>query len=163
MPSLPPITLPAALAAVALVLAGGATGAALPHSYWDPDWSPDGKHIAFVDRSGAGDLYVINPDGTNLHQLTQSAYPPASNYGARQPAWSADGQRLAFGYGSAGISIINADGSTLRPLVRGNGLSFGAAWSPGGKKIAYAAGGELNGLSIYVVKPDGTGRTLVAR
>ncbi|MGI8478504.1 MAG: hypothetical protein ACR2M2_01365, partial [Gaiellaceae bacterium] len=129
----------------------------------DPDWSPDGKQIAFVDHRAAtgGDLWVMNADGTGLRQLTHSQPPPATNFGARQPSWSPDGKTIAFGYGYKGISLIGADGTNLRPLVRG--VSFAAAWSPRGRKIAYAAGGELNGLSIYVVSPDGSHRQMVAR
>jgi Tol biopolymer transport system component len=128
----------------------------------DPDWSPDGKQIAFVDHSSSGgDLWVMNADGSGLRRLTDSRPPPAPNYGARQPAWSPDGGTIAFGYGYEGISLIGSDGSSLRPFVRG--FSFAAAWSPGGRWIAYAAGGELNGTSIYVKSPDGSRRALVAR
>jgi opacity protein-like surface antigen len=100
-------TLGAVLAVLALGLAAGAAAAPVgPPSYWDPAWSPDGKQIAFVDHRGAGDLYVMNADGSGLRQLTQSSLPPAANYGARQPAWSPDGSRIAFGYGYTGISVI---------------------------------------------------------
>jgi TolB protein len=139
--------------------AGSARTTAL--SAWDPDWSPDGFSIVFAARGdGPGDLYVINADGSGLRQLTHSAYP-GPNYAARQPAWSPDGRTIAFGYGYQGISLIDPDGTNLRPLVRD--LSFAASWSPRGRKIAFAAGGELNGLSIYVVDPQGKHRQLVAR
>jgi Tol biopolymer transport system component len=129
----------------------------------DPEWSPDGKQIAFVDHDPAtgGDLWVMNADGSAARRLTSSKPPPSANYGARQPSWSPDGRTIAFGYGYVGISVVGADGTGLRELIRG--VSFAAAWSPRGKWIAYAAGGELNGLSIYVIAPDGSRRTLVAR
>jgi Tol biopolymer transport system component len=153
----------AALAVLGLTLALSAAAAPSTTSYWDPDWSPDGRQIAFVGRGGSpGDLFVMNADGTGLRQLTHSSYA-GQNYGARQPAWSPDGKRIVFGYGYSGMSVINVDGTGLRPFLTKPELVFGAAWSPRGKKIAFAGGGELNGMSIYVVNPDGTHRTLVAR
>ena len=165
MPYNEAVTSTRVIAAVALAAAlfavGRAGGAGSSSSYWDPDWSPDGSRVVFTGRgNGPGDLYVIRVDGSDLMKLTQSAYP-GPNYGARQPAWSPDGRTIAFGYGYQGISLVNADGSNRRPLVKD--LSFGAAWSPRGRKIAFAAGGELNGLSIYVTNPDGKNRALVAR
>jgi Tol biopolymer transport system component len=38
-----------------------------------PAWSPGGKRIAFASRAADGsvDIYLVNPDGTHLHQLTK--------------------------------------------------------------------------------------------
>ena len=39
----------------------------------DPAWSPDGKQIAFAStRSGNSEIWVINADGTNLRQVTNT-------------------------------------------------------------------------------------------
>lgn len=42
--------------------------------YYAPDWSPDGKQIAFqnIDNTGRNELYLINADGSNLHALLNS-------------------------------------------------------------------------------------------
>jgi Tol biopolymer transport system component len=58
-----------------------------------------------------------------------------------QPAWSADGQRLAFKtaqFGSNQLAVINADGSGETLLTRTFRFSEGQpAWSPDGTKLLY--------------------------
>jgi Tol biopolymer transport system component len=51
-----------------------------------PDWSPDGKQIAFVRE---GNIYVMNGDGTNIRALIQDGH-------SFSPTWSPDGTRIAF-------------------------------------------------------------------
>jgi TolB protein len=48
----------------------------------DPDWSPDGYHVAFAsNRDGSYDIYTITWDGAELKRITYSG----QNY---SPAWS---------------------------------------------------------------------------
>jgi len=67
-----------------------ATGAARrDHS---PEWSPDGRRIAFVSRRGAADqVFVLDvATGGEALQLT------SLQEGASSPAWSPDGKNVAF-------------------------------------------------------------------
>ena len=152
------VLLAAALSAAASSRAGDG-----PSAYWDPAWSPDGKQIAFVDRDtgplgGHGDLYVVDADGSGARRLTSSTGADDSR-SARFPTWSPDGGRIAFGYGYDGLFVVNADGTGLRRLVASGCCPD---WSPGGRRIAFAQGSETDPARIYVIRPDGTGRTLVA-
>jgi TolB protein len=55
------------------------------------DWSPDGERLAIdSDRTGQVQVYLIDPDGTDLRQLTDAAN------GAFDPAWAPDGRTLAI-------------------------------------------------------------------
>jgi hypothetical protein len=57
-----------------------------------PSWSPDGSRIAFSDtRTGNGDIYLIDADGTHPVRVTSGA-TTAEEF----PSWSPDGSRIAF-------------------------------------------------------------------
>jgi Tol biopolymer transport system component len=63
----------------------------------EPAWSPDGRSIAY---QRAGDIWVMNSDGTNQKKLTT---------GGGSPDWSPDGTKILFwGYRSnpAGIWVV---------------------------------------------------------
>ena len=54
-----------------------------PRDSWSPDWSPDGKRIAFASqRDGNYEIYVMNADGSDQRRLTRD---PADDY---HPVWS---------------------------------------------------------------------------
>ena len=50
-----------------------------------PDWSPDGKQIAF-DQFSTSSIYLVNADGTGLKKIGSGV----------MPTFSPDGKRLAF-------------------------------------------------------------------
>ena len=101
-----------------------------------PQWSPDGRAIAFVQDSGDGTgLYIMSADGTGIRELLTTPYELGS------PAWSPDGQRMAFVSDQAGpfeIWTVRADGSGARRLTDATGYrDTDPQWSPDGKSIAF--------------------------
>lgn len=81
----------------------------------NPDWSPDGRRIAYVN---AHDLWVMNADGRSPVRLTDNGNLEVG------PDWSPDGRRIVFErFGKTGseIVVMNADGTHVRRLTGGGG------------------------------------------
>jgi Tol biopolymer transport system component len=58
---------------------GGDTSDTRARACFDPSWSPDGNKIAFTRANATrGDIYLVNPDGSGLQQITRvgDASPP---------------------------------------------------------------------------------------
>ena len=111
------------------------------------------EKIAFVsDREGNKDIYVMDPDGSNVVRLTDHS---ADDY---SPDWSPDGNRIMFlsdRYDRTGLYVMNADGSNVTLLLGDAAGSGSFRWSPDGKQIAYY--GQPGGnVDIYVMNADGS-------
>jgi Tol biopolymer transport system component len=123
----------------------------------EPNWSPDGKRIAFLDgrfsrfETRPAELAVMNMDGSARHDLTSDRRLRFSL------DWSPDGQKLVYGYFVAGvgghleIAVANADGSGSIDLAQGQS----PAWSPDGTKIAFGRV-VANSAQIFVMDANGT-------
>jgi Tol biopolymer transport system component len=126
-----------------------------------PDWSPDGKTIAFGrPAKGRGGIYTVNSGGGQLKRLTT----PPKGVSDHEPCWSPDGKRIAFSRdtndGWSDMFMMNADGTHIRNLaVRNMGTKMGGAvlpaFSPDGKKIVFV-GWEGGVEKLYVMNSNGT-------
>jgi Tol biopolymer transport system component len=97
----------------------------------NPDWSPDGKRIAFnsfFEGQGAPRIYTVRPDGSGLRRLRRE---PKSSY-SFDPSWSPDGARIAFvhgaGRGIPHIWTMKRNGARLRKLTHGRRPDRGPDW-----------------------------------
>lgn len=62
-------------------------------SSYSPSWSPDGRVIVFAsNRTGDGDIYLIDGDGTNARLMT----PGDDGAEDRIPAFTPDGENIIF-------------------------------------------------------------------
>jgi TolB protein len=98
-----------------------------------PDWSPDGRRIAFSRSDGGpSDIWTVRRDGSGLKRLTNT---PSVSEGV--PVYSPDGGTIAFIRGPEGdIYLMNPDGTGKRLLFALGGEETSLSWSPDGKWLA---------------------------
>jgi Tol biopolymer transport system component len=135
-----------AAAGVTLVTGCGEDGAA----------SERRAQIAFTaNQGGHVSVVVAAADGRRRARLERRA---------SSPAWSPDGERLAFARergDDSDIAVMEADGSAVRSVTSGAGRDRDPAFSPDGRWIALTREvSDLDGpvrAAIHVVRTDGSG------
>jgi TolB protein len=126
-----------------------------------PAYSPDGSQIAFISyRTGTGQVWLMNVDGSNQHQLTFDAVEKD-----QVPDWSPDGSRLVYAggvdFGPFDLYTIDADGGGLSQVTNTpDDDDFAPTWSPDGTEIAFVST-RSDGRFMYIIGADGGGERVV--
>jgi len=103
-----------------------------PGVEWFPSLSPDGEWVVYAGQgSGNWDIYLKSVGGQNAINLTQNALDDDD-----QPAFSPDGQRIAFrsSRDGGGIFVMGRTGEAVRRVTR---RGYKPTWSPDGTELAY--------------------------
>ncbi len=112
----------------------------------DPKWSPDGQRILFVTMTEdlTLGLWSIAPDGGNPEPVLSDSFQNIS------PSWSPDGEQIVFVsnrrwgekriQGTGGIWTFRLGAASPEILLPEETVYHARpAWSPDGKKVAYAS------------------------
>ena len=95
-----------------------------------PSLSPDGKSLVYASRaSGNWDIYLQRVGGRNSTDLTKDSQADDT-----QPAFSPDGERIAFRSEREGGGVYLM-GATGEPVVRLSDFGYSPSWSPDGGQI----------------------------
>ena len=128
-----------------------------------PQWSPDGKKIAFVRTNttakpkNMGAIEIMTADGSNIRRITPFAIDATDHH------WSPNGKRLLFStyahpvqFKSANLFTMRPDGTHRTALTHYSGgtqQAFADDWSPDGKQVlfhrmAFSGNTEVGGFYI---------------
>ncbi len=154
---------PRALAAITLIAIIVAITAAACN---DDDSTPAATSVVFYsNRDGDDDVYMMDLDGTGLHQLTNE---PGRDY---EGDISPDGKTIVFATQRAAgdnsqLFLMDADGSNVRrltfsadegsPYAAGNVIDDYAHWSYDGTRVVFQRSSDVSGnmdADVWVIDP----------
>ena len=124
-----------------------------------PNWSPDGRIFFTSNREGKREIYSMNADGGGVRRFT--------TVGAKSPAWSPDGSKVAFmslstepgsTHNMFQVFVADPDGGNVRMVTKDPPSSFNPCWSADGASIAFAVDNLALESNIFQVDLNGGNR-----
>jgi dipeptidyl aminopeptidase/acylaminoacyl peptidase len=109
-----------------------------------PQWSPDGTHVVFVQGDLSDMIAVVPASGGPITELV-----PGS-----EPDWAPDGSKIAFSVGGQ-IHVVNPDGSNETALTAGED-DADPSWSPDGTRLAF-----VRHQRLWTMSSDGSNQVQV--
>ena len=88
----------------------------------EPDWSPDGKWIAFTSQTGEFDICVLPADGGT----------PTVLVAGEDPSWSPNSRTLIFTRRTGGryvLSVLDVFTKQVKDIARISGSDSQPAWA----------------------------------
>jgi Tol biopolymer transport system component len=122
--------------------------------------TPDGSKILFFVDTGslggvthAGDLFVIDADGSGLRQLNPIG-SKLEDVGMPVASLSPDGRQAAFGVNNA-VWVVDLEGGDAKAITPPLGYAWAVQWSPTGEWLTYT---RFHGptTAVALVRPDGS-------
>jgi dipeptidyl aminopeptidase/acylaminoacyl peptidase len=139
-------------------------------------WSPDGSHIAYIERSPehfSGRLFVAEFDSVSgrFKSEPKVIYTAKEDRGGgwsiRRPVWTPDSKSIAVELQDSGwdkIYLIAADGGLPKAITSGDFEDGAPVYSPDGKQFAFVSNRETQEeRRIFVASADGSNVHPLAR
>jgi TolB protein len=136
-----------------------------PYEDLAPNWSPNGKRLAFERHSRSTDhhaIFTVRLDGSGLRRITPWRLDAA------QPDYSPDGRWIVFrshetSDTTGDICLVTARGTKLHQVTRepaGTRKWGSVSFSPNGRRITASSAAVVDGEAqlpdVYTFKIDGT-------
>ncbi|QYJ04628.1 hypothetical protein KUV85_02815 [Nocardioides panacisoli] len=117
-------------------------------------WSPDGRHLLWVDGGEARSRIIIAAiDGSTVVELGDRSRTDSD------PAWSPSGDRVVW-QSEGDLWVADVDGGDARAVIQGDANDLGPTWSPDGSRIAWNRSCYRNcdviETGLYAARVDGT-------
>lgn len=136
-----------------------------------PTLSPDGRRITFLAEDPerppfgvvAGDLYVVNVDGTGLRRINPAGTKAIETGATGRPIdWSPDGSQLLFAVveddlatGRSAAFVVDADGGEPVRISEFGTWLVSVEWSPDGEWLLYGEPSAPTGRT-WIERSDGS-------
>ena len=113
-----------------------------------PRWSPDGARIAFYsNRSGPNQIWMMNPDGSQVEQVTNFS----DTKGVYYPVWSPDGRSMT----STSLEGLTLTADLSVPLTERKPAALPPLPTPGMSFVAWQWSADGSRLVGWKLLPDG--------
>ena len=116
----------------------------------DPRWSPDGQWLIFIcQEAGHDDLWMIRPNGDDLHQITKTGYDIV------QFKWDPTGAQILVTINRLGaydLALLDPVSGNLTNLHCDSGIHINPNWSPDGEFVTFEFESPLQPPEIYRLK-----------
>jgi tricorn protease len=118
----------------------------------EPEYSPDGKSIAFIsDRSGREEIYIAAADGSGEPQKITDLDTLKFSF-----AWSPDSKEIAYTTSDSKLRKYSVDTKQTLELSSSKYGNIGApVWSPDGKWIAFSKVDYVRTSDVYLIPSNG--------
>lgn len=119
----------------------------------DPQYSPDGKYVAYQsERSGDSEIWIADSEGSASRQLTRLRAK-----GSGYPRWSPDGKHIVFHSrpsGYANIFTIDVQSGAYQQVTTGPTNDTMPSWSHDGNWIYFCSQRE-DGPQVWRMPAEG--------